>query len=393
MKILFVANRVPYPPFRGDKLKIYNLARQLKPDHELHLITIAETQEDLNYSIELEEVFHKVTVMYLPKWKSFMNTFSALFSTVPFQVAYFRFPEFAERLKGMLGEENFDAIHVQHLRMSGFFADLDRNKVILDLPDAFSLYWQRRSDNAQNIWMRKFAAGEYKRLLKYEKEVLPLFDLNLVCSTEDRKYLTELTGAHIELLPNGVDTDQFRSRPDIAVVPERILFTGNMDYEPNIDAVEYFVRDIFPEVLKTHPTAKFIIAGQRPVKRVLNLASENVEVTGFVEDICAEYAKATVVVAPLRFGAGTQNKVLEAMAVGSPVICTEVGFKGLGIESGQGALQAKSREDFIRELLHILENREYRHRISFAGRNIIQSGFGWKGIADKLVAYMEKMPG
>lgn len=383
MKILFVANRVPFPPFRGDKLKIYNLAKNLHIKHEIHLITIAESRDDLKYYSELKALFTEVTILYLPKWRSFLNTLMAVFSKIPFQVAYFKFSEFDKKLSEILEHHSYDGIHVQHLRMSRFFLKRNRKNVVLDLPDAFSLYWKRRSENAKSFWMKWFAKKEFQRLTKYEQKTLPLF-YNLVCSPEDQTYLSDKTGATVDLLPNGVDVNQFSPKGDVDFILNRILFAGNMDYEPNVDAVEYFVKDIFPKILNRNPMAKFVIAGQRPVKRVQKLASSNVIITGFVEDISLEYAKAAVVVAPLRFGAGTQNKVLEAMAMEVPVVCTNVGFKGLGVDSGQGAVLAETTEDFCREVLQILENKEYRYRIVFAGRNIIQSKFGWKAISQKL---------
>lgn len=388
MKILFVANRVPYPPYRGDKLKIWNLANRLKVGNELHLITIAQSKEDLAYKARLEEVFSSVTVLFMPKWKSAINTAMGMFSNRPFQVSYFRSAVFQSMLEKKLSEK-FDAVHVQHLRMAQYFGDKPEDDVILDLPDAFSLYWKRRSKNAHSWLMRRFAAIEYKRLLRYEKQTLPGFKLNLVCSEEDAVYLREKTGARIEVLPNGVDTSLFHPKHHIERVRGRILFTGNMDYEPNVDAVIWFCEKILPAVLKIHPHAEFVIAGQRPVARVQALSGKKVKVTGFVQDISEEYARADVVVAPLRFGAGTQNKVLEALAMGVPVVCTEIGFKGLGIVSGQGAWLARDAEDFASKVNELLESEEKRTKLATGGGDIIRSRFSWDAVAAKLGQYLK----
>lgn len=391
MKILFVANRVPYPPYRGDKLKIWNLANRMKDKHELHLITIAQSAEDLKYREELEQVFTTVTMLHLPAWASAINTLSGIFRREPFQVAYFRSARFAGLLKDVLHRHQFDAIHVQHLRMAQYFGNWPAPHAVLDLPDAFSLYWKRRSENAASWWMRKFAKIEYKRLLKYEKLVLPRFRLNLVCSPEDRDYLVEHTGASINVLPNGVDTSVFHPRAGQAFDKGRILFTGNMDYEPNVDAVEYFCKELLPLILKDHPGARFVIAGQRPVHRVLRLASAHVEVTGFVPDMADEYARADVVVAPLRFGAGTQNKVLESLAMGVPVVCSRVGFKGLGIESGQGAVLAPDGLEFSRIVSKILADPAYRESLAGSGGDVIRTLYGWDAVARRLEEYLRSV--
>lgn len=391
MKLLFVANRVPYPPFRGDKLKIYNLASRLKNSHELHLITIAESREDLTYKAELEKIFKTVEFIYLPKWKSLLNVALGFFKPEPLQVSYFRSNAFSRLLDNKLEKGQFDAVHVQHLRMGAFFEKRSTVHAVLDLPDAFSLYWLRRKENASNFFQKWFAGREYKKLLAFEKKLLPHFKLNLVCSEEDKAYLRENARANIEVLPNGVDTGIFYPRADIKPEVGRILFTGNMDYAPNVDAVEYFCTEIFPEILKNVPNARFVIAGQRPVQRVLSLAGPNVEVTGFVKNLADEYARATVLAAPLRFGAGTQNKVLEALAMGLPVVCTKVGFKGLGIKSGAGAVLATETDEFASVVSKILLNPELRASISLAGGDTIARKFSWDAVSTSLEAYLQSM--
>ncbi|MBM3919844.1 MAG: glycosyltransferase [Sphingomonadales bacterium] len=389
MKVMFVANRVPYPPYRGDKLKIWNLAKRLSKHHELHLYTIAQEKEELQHLEILKTVFKEVHIVYLPKWKSVLNSAFAVFGKTPFQVAFFLSLSFAKILNQVLQKDEFDAIHIQHIRMSRYFKNLPKNNTVLDLPDAFSLYWKRRTDRARWPWLRWFAAVEQKRLLRMEGSFLKEFPLTLVCSEEDKQYLSEFTNANIQVLPNGVDTDVFYPRETIHHEPYRLLFTGNMDYAPNVDAVEYFCAEILPRIEIGHPDVKFVIAGQRPVKRVLDLASDNVLVTGFVKDLSEEYAKAAVVVAPLRFGAGTQNKVLEALAMGVPVVCTQVGFKGLGIQNGEGAYMAQNTDEFAAEVNRLLDSEENRKMMAGKGIQKIVTTFGWDAVAAKLLSYFE----
>lgn len=391
MRILFVANRVPYPPYRGDKLKIWNLAKRLSKNHELHLYTIAQDKEELSQTEILKTVFKEVHVVYLPKWKSIVKTALALFSKTPFQVAYFQSKAFSNLLKSALQNHTFDAVHVQHLRMGHYFRHLPKDNVILDLPDAFSLYWKRRSEQAKWPWIRWFTFIEHKRLFRLERKSLREFPLSLVCSDEDKQYLSAFTDAHIQVLPNGVDTEIFYPRENRKPEPFRLLFTGNMDYAPNVDAVTYFCSEILPEIKEKYPEVHFVIAGQRPVRRVLDLVSDSVTVTGFVKDLAEEYAKSAVVVAPLRFGAGTQNKVLEALAMGVPVVCTHVGFKGLGIENGEGACKAENTEAFIQAVINLLESEENRKQMAGKGIHKILSTFGWDAVAIRLQMFFESV--
>ncbi|WP_276133759.1 glycosyltransferase [Polluticoccus soli] len=391
MKILFLANRIPYPPYRGDKLKIFNLAKRLSKKHELHLLTFAQTKQEFEYKQELEKIFKKVDLIYLPKWKSALNCLSAAWDNKPLQVLYFQSGEMQAKLNDVLSEYKFDAIHVQHLRMSPYLKDRKDLPRILDLPDAFSLYWERRKKIQRNFPRRVFENMEQSRVLKYEK-VTNDYNLSLVCSNEDLEYLKEVHGlTNIKLLPNGVDLDSFKAGGHDYEHNHTILFTGNMDYAPNIDAVGYFTEEILPLVRVRFPETKFIIAGQRPVPKVQALANEHVLVTGFVKDFAKVYNDASVVVAPLRFGAGTQNKVLEAMAMGVPVVCSHIGFKGLGIQSGEGAIMQTDPTRFAETIIELLSSASMRKDVGTKGVEVIRNRFGWDVIAQQLECYLQEV--
>ncbi|MEY4042229.1 MAG: glycosyltransferase [Bacteroidetes bacterium] len=392
VKILFVANRMPYPPYRGDKLKIYNLATELSANHELHLITIAENQEDLDSISALQKpLFTSIQYVYRPKWRSALSAALGLFSKRPIQVSYFRSKAFAQKLKQLLDDHDFDAIHVQHLRMAQYFEEGAPSNAILDLPDAFSLYWKRRELAAKNPLDKAFRSLEFSRLAQYEKWMLPKFPQSLVCSAEDRDYLINAGITNVDVLPNGVNLKSFSPQGSDAIIKNRILFTGNMDYAPNVDAVQYFVNDIFPLILEKHPDSRFVIAGQRPVKAVLDLVSDRIEVTGFIENLASEYAKANVVVSPLRIGAGTQNKVLEALAMNQAVVCSKVGFLGLGLKSGEGILMGDTAQEFATHVVSILQSDELRKNLGETGGLHVRKTFAWSGISKQLLTYFEKI--
>ena len=391
MRLLFVANRMPYPPFRGDKLKIYNLAKELCDEHEIHLVTIAESKEDFQHIPELNKIFTSVQAVYLPKYKSYLNTIMGLFSKKPLQVSYFKSTPFEKLLISILKEYSFDGIHVQHLRISQYHSHLPLERSILDLPDAFSLYWKRRYLNSKNWFVKAFNYIEYRKLEKYEQSILPIFPIVLVCSKEDQQYLSLQTKGNIQLLQNGVDTVAFAPREGIGYIEHRVLFTGNMDYAPNIDAVTYFSEEIWPSVVSKIPSAKFIIAGQRPVPKVLALASETIEILGFIPNLADEYAKAHVVISPLRIGAGTQNKVLESLSMDIPVITTHVGYEGLELPENTGALLSETPEQFIDNLLKVLSNDSFRQELGKKGGEHIRKNFSWKIIAKKLENYLKKI--
>jgi len=387
MRILFVANRVPYPPFRGDKLKIYNLAKRLTVNHELHIITFAESEEDFQYVSELQKIFNQVHIVRLPKWLSYLNCLIAIFSNTPLQVAYFRNREMHRVIRSFLAKTEVDIIHTQHIRMAQFTSDINIPKII-DLPDAFSLYWKRRILNQTNPFFRIFEKIEYKRLYKAEAIITEKFDLGLVCSKEDLNYMRNEHGTkNIDLLRNGVDLDTFNTEGHDYTINDLLLFTGNMDYAPNIDAVVYFVKEVFPLIIAKHSNIKFRIAGQRPVKQVMDLKSENIEVTGFVPNLKTMYQEAALVVSPLRFGAGTQNKVLEAMAMGIPVVSGNIGFEGLEINNGEGVFLETTASAFGNKVIELLESEDLRRTTGTRGAAIALEKYSWDKIAVDLENY------
>ncbi len=392
MKILFIANRFPYPPFRGDKLKIYNLAKRLALHHELHLITFTEQKSDIQYLPKLDAIFSKIEIVHLPKLQSVFNVGLGLLGKLPLQVNYFKSNAFDKKLKTLLKENSYDAVHVQHLRMAQYAIQQKQLFRILDLPDAFSLYWQRRKNVPRSFFTRWLDTIESERVLKYEKYILNEFNLNLVCSNEDLKFLENKHNIQtIRLLPNGVDTDKFKPMAHDYSHAHTLLFTGNMDYDPNVDAVIYFANDVFPLIKQQFPNVKFVIAGQRPIEKVKALAQiKDVDVTGFIPDLSEMYNAASVVVAPLRFGAGTQNKVLEAMAMGIPVVCSNIGFEGLGINDGEGAFMRTDANSFATQVIALLKDATLRQSVGEKGVEVIQKSFSWNTVAATLEQYLSK---
>jgi len=389
LKLLFLANRLPYPPYRGDKLKIYNLAKRLCGKHELHLLTFTETEEDKKYIGALKDFFTEIHTVHLPKWRGALYSIRSLWKNRPVQVCYFQSREMQRKLNALLTVHQYDAVHVQHLRMAPYLSARKDLVRILDLPDAFSLYWKRRSEAQKNPILSIFQKYEAARLSDFES-IVKDYNLGLVCSQEDLNYLQK---AHhfknLHLLPNGVDLTTFKAAHDYAH-NHTLLFTGNMDYAPNVDAVNYFAKAIFPLILTRFPKTKFIIAGQRPVAKVKELASENIIVTGFVKNLSEIYNDASIVVSPLRFGAGTQNKVLEAMACGVPVVCSNIGFNGLNIENGEGAIMKTSSKLFAEAVCELLVSASLRENVGAKGLELVKKRFDWDVIAQQLEQYFIK---
>lgn len=313
------------------------------------------------------------------------------FSRKPFQVVYFESRRMHSLMRDLVSRMNFDVIHTQHLRMAQYTVHVEGIPRVLDLPDAYSLYWARRTEIANNLFMKIFNRIEYRRVVNYEGIVCD-FDLNLVCSPEDMQFLVEKHGhLSIDILANGVDLDAFREKDHDYQSKESIIFTGNMDYFPNIDAAVYLVREIIPLVRRRFSDVKCYIAGQNPVKKVRTLHGNGVIVTGFVADLGELYNQCDIAVSPIRYGAGTLNKVLEPMALGIPVVSSIVGFTGLGVQSGEGVILAETKEAFAGSICDLLQDIDLRKKVGLAGKKVLFENFGWQKIGEKLEEYLSRV--
>ncbi|HLA99990.1 MAG TPA: glycosyltransferase [Bacteroidota bacterium] len=384
MKILFLTSRLPYPPHRGDKLKIYNLIKNLSRSHEITLLSFIASTEEKKYLAALGEYCREIHTVYQPTVLSLWRCLLAVFSFDPFQIAYFKSRSMRGAVRLLLGRERFDIVHTHLIRMAQYTVDERGPSRVLDLTDAGSLYLERFYLTTRRPLQKLLVGWELKRLRRYE-EIISGFDTALVCSSVDRDKLHAASpGANIGLLYNGVDLEYFSPDDSRRFDPKRIIYTGNLAYFPNVDGIRYFVRDILPLIRRDIPDVKLYIVGKDPPKKVRNLASDDIVVTGFVPDIRAEYLGSAVAVAPIRFGAGTLNKVLEPMALGVPVVSTPIGAEGLPFVPGKHLMIGKSPEEFAAAVVTVLNDPALRQRLSLNGRDVVGSKYGWDVIAGAL---------
>ncbi len=394
MKILFLTSRLPYPPFQGDKLRIFNQIKQLsKNGHDITLISFFASKDEVQHVPKLREYCSEVEVIYHPTWKSVLNCFYNIFSYTPFQVAYYSSAKFKSQINNQLKSKHFDIIHVHLLRMAQYVKNYSGGiPRILDLTDAGSLYFERFLNVNKRILYKFLLRIELARLKKYEK-YLEVFEKCLVCSSVDREFLLQhATKAKIDVLYNGIDLKYFnKNNNEIKPSPFSIIFTGNMSYFPNADGIFYFVKDIFPLIEQKLPNVNLYIVGKNPPQKVCKLAQNNIIITGFVPDIRDYYIRSRVAIAPIRFGAGTLNKILEPIALGVPVVATSIGVEGLLLKDGTDLLVADSANDFANAVIAILMDDVLHRRLSENAMNIVRSLYDSQMIATQLEFYYKEV--
>jgi len=320
MEVLFLAHRVPYPPDRGDKIRSYHVLRHIASFARVHLIAFADDTRDLDPPAELRALVDSCVLV--PRTKS--RTRAAAEAVATGRPVSFADARVARAVRGVLASRPIDAVHAFSGQMAQYLPE-GGSRTVMDFVDLDSAKFAAYADAAHGP--RRWVMRREARLLgAYERAVAGRVDAALFVSAAEAALLP---GAQV--LENGIDTARFdpAAVAPVAEAGPLVVFTGQMDYPPNVEAVAGFVADDWPAIRRAHPAARFAIVGRAPTAAVRALAGEDVIVTGEVADTRPWLAAAAVVVAPLRLARGVQNKVLEAMAMARPVVASAAAAEGI----------------------------------------------------------------
>jgi len=384
-----LCSRIPYPLIGGDRIRIYNTAKILSANYRVDLVFINEGKVRQDYIEKLKEVFNGVTFFSYsslrPKW----NALKGLFLREPLQVHYYYFKEIQMWIDKNCG--NYDLLFAHHIRMAEYSKDASCPRVI-DLHDAISMNYRKARKNARGLW-RAIYSVENRRILPYEVRTVNAFDRSFIVSDVDRDYLVQHGADPLKIvtIPVAVKDEAINSSYP-AEEKDQIAFLGKMDYPPNQDAAIYFAKKVFPLLRKKAPQLEFIIIGALPPKSVLELQKiPGVTVTKFVEDPYKYVAASKVFVAPMRFGAGTQNKILEAMALRKPVVTTSLGANGVKGEDGKHFLVADEPEEMTEKILSLLDDSGKRKDIGYEARGLVEREYTWSRVGEKFLREIEQL--
>jgi sugar transferase (PEP-CTERM/EpsH1 system associated) len=395
LNILFLAQRVPYPPNKGEKIRTFN---QLKYLTELgYNITVCapiENDSDSSNFIELQQKYGCNTVFAKLQPKP-LRLITGLIQNKALSVANFYNKALQKQFDTQLAENLFDAIICTSSAMAEYIYNSNvigrlnnKPKLIMDFMDLDSDKWQQYASSSTwpMSWIYK---REAKLLAHYERNIVSTFDCSFfIADAEVNLFLAQSPNlGKVLTMGNGMDTELFSPAPaptnnDAPV----FVFTGVMDYKPNIDAVVWFTTEIWPELLNKYPKAKFIIAGMNPTPQIQRLADINgITVTGFVDDILPYYHQADYFVAPFRLARGVQNKVLQAFACGLPVISTPMGAEGIDCVDGESILIASSPTDFVSCVERLEADKNLRQSIKANALALINNEYSWPSKLNVLI--------
>jgi glycosyltransferase involved in cell wall biosynthesis len=396
MKIAFV---VPYVP-NLIRTRPFNLITQLTAlGHDVDVFTLGSNGQDLTDAQALETRVASVRYHVQPVWRSLLNSALAVPSRQPLQSVYSWQEELAEELARRISKHEFDIVHVEHLRGSryGLFVKerFPGMPVIWDSVDCISHLFQQAASQSSGLFGKFVTRFELSRTRRAEGNLISRFDHVLVTSSTDRDALLKLAPkrkepAPVSVLPNGVDLNYFHPNPGVQRDTATIVFSGKMSYHANISMVKYLVSEIMPRVWRSCQEAQLLIVGKDPPPDIKKLERHPlVTVTGTVEDIRPYLWHATVSIVPLLYGAGIQNKILEAMATGTPVVTTSRTLSALQAKPGHDLLVAGDADDFARNILRLINNNDLRDAIGESGLAYVRSRHDWISIASQMADIYE----
>jgi len=381
MNILYLAHRIPYPPNKGEKIRAFHQLLHLSKHHTVHLVCLVDDPTDLKYVSILENSCASVVAVYRSKTSALCLATRALLTRKPLSVAAFYRKALAREIARKLQTETFDMIFVSSAAMAEYVLEMSALPRVIDFIDVDSEKWQQyaRHHAIPLAWVYGLEA---RRLAAYEAHIAHIFNhVVFISQAEKRLFQQRICHRPIAVIANGVDLNYFvPKRADAASRrPPTLVFTGVMDYFPNVDAVQYFCNDIFPLVRTVVPDCCFTIVGSHPTRRVQALSKHpNVTVTGAVPDVRPYLAQAAIAVAPFRLARGVQNKILEAMAAGLPVVGTTQAFEGITATEEDGIRIADDPQHFAQELIALLTgNNTLRQQCALQARRYVEAHHQW----------------
>lgn len=375
-KILILTPRFPYPVIGGDRLRIFELCKELAKNYSLTLVSLCETKDEMASNIPDDGVFTNVYRVLLPKYRSYFNCIFALPTKTPLQVAYYKSDEFSKVVNGLYKSHDLVLPHL--IRMADYAIDLP-NKKVLEMTDAISMNYSRVCETKNNTGLKGFIYKlEKDRLNHYEKKTAEKFDCNVLVSKFDKDFLfTPKTDVYDKTLvcSNGVDLSKLTY--EFSPMKKEVIFIGNMFSAQNFDAAMWFAKECLPLLRKNGDYTFKVIGRIKPEDKVKLIRYQGVIVTGAVDCIISHARGAIAGICSVRLAAGVQNKILEYMALGLPTITTSTGLEGLDSIPGRDILVADSPQDFVQLILRLENDVSYAEELSVDAFKYVQEHHSW----------------
>lgn len=396
MRILFLTPQLPYPPQKGTALRNWGLIQGLTERHELSLLSFHRPGKQIALSSPLSSVCKRILTVPQPKRPPHQRLWGILSTRKPDMALRLASSTFDQRLREWLAESSFDVVQIEGIELAPYLETVksapQEALTVFDDHNCEYLLQQRTflTDLYSPVRWPEAAYSfiQWQRLRRYEAEVCRRADEVLAVSQPDAEALMKLDPElKVAVIPNGIDTQAYRPATGAGetATGNTLVFTGTMDFRPNVDAVLWFARQVLPRIQTRVPDVRFLVVGQRPHRRLDPLRrNPAITLTGWVEDVRPYFAKATVYVAPLRMGGGTRLKILEAMAMGKPIVATSLGAEGYPVRDGRELILADTPAAFAEGVIVLLRDEARRATLRQTARTFVEGRYDWKAIVPRV---------
>lgn len=382
-----VLTRIPFPLFKGDKLRAYYQIRELSKKHDVYLFCLNGKEDERQGREELLKYCEEVCIVRNDRLSAMLRLLFAVFTRKPLQVAFYDSKRNKRLFETFVRKYNIELAYFQFVRIAPFAKGLECAKV-LDFQDTLSVNMARRAEKS-NMFAAWIFRKEAKRLARYESHMFSIFDALTIITDTDRQLLASERKNEVEVIANGVDR-RYLDYPLQEHKKYDLIFSGAMGYKPNIVAAEYLVEKIMPLVWERMKDVKMAIVGGGAPRSVLRLASEKVDIPGWVDDMRTYYCKTKLFVAPMQIGTGLQNKLLEAMAMSVPCITSPLANNALGAKDGHEIFIANSPQQYADYIVKLLNDKTLSDNMAKNGRDYVYNNYGWEACCEKLSSVFER---
>lgn len=385
LNILFLTPRFPYPLIGGDRLKPYMVLKHLAKEHNVHLVTFNQggypsvVQTDAIRALGVE--VHPIPLDAIKS--GIRSLFLTLFTVQPLEIAYYNQPEYAIKVQELIKRNNYDLIVSFFMRTAEYVKDIQINKILM-AEDCRTLYQKRSYIQSKNNIQRIVRWWEVKKLEKYEPAIMKYFDRITFVTTQDIEQMKSIyPEGNYKLLTNGTDIGKFEP-PVNDSQREGVLFAGKLDIWANVLMINRIVNNIMPLVWESNPQVTLTIAGANPSRKILSMANARIKIEANVKEMVPYLQKAAVFIHPHDGGSGIQNKLIEAMACGCPVVTTDTGSQGLPAVDGENIFLRNSDEDMANCILNLIEDKQLAARIGHNAHIAISNNLSWDTVYSQM---------
>ncbi len=389
MKILWIKTELLHPVDKGGKIRTYEMLKHLKCDHHVTYLTLDDgsaspdaRDKAKEYCHELVTIPHRTYAKFSPGF--YIELLKNLFSRLPYAVKKYESAEMRQMILRRVKQDRPDVVVCDFLTPSINLPEQLGCATVLFQHNVEAMIWKRHYETQTNLLKRLYLFGQWKKMRALERSECQRYNQVIAVSREDSEMMRHDYGIQtVTDVPTGVDTDFFRPQATIQTEPASLVFTGSMDWLPNVDAINWFCSEILPLVRAQIPNVKLTVVGRKPGNELLELSKRNpsIIVTGRVDDVRPFMEKAAAYIVPIRIGGGTRLKIYEAMAMEKPLISTTVGAEGLPVRDGVELLIADSPRLFADAVVKVLTNELLASELGMRAAATVREKFGWPRVA------------